>query len=62
MVCVDNSEYTRNGDYAPTRFQAQADAVNLLAGAGPAMAEAAGSRQQQVPAPPRGMTKSVPGA
>jgi hypothetical protein len=30
---VDNSEFTRNGDYAPTRFQAQADAVNLLAGA-----------------------------
>lgn len=23
VVCVDNSEYTRNGDYAPTRFQAQ---------------------------------------
>lgn len=33
MVCIDNSEFTRNGDYAPTRFQAQADAVNLLAGA-----------------------------
>lgn len=33
VVCVDNSEWTRNGDYAPTRFQAQADAVNLLAGA-----------------------------
>lgn len=33
MVCVDNSEFTRNGDYAPSRFQAQADAVNLLAGA-----------------------------
>lgn len=32
MVCIDNSEWTRNGDYAPTRFQAQADAVNLLAG------------------------------
>lgn len=32
-MCVDNSEFTRNGDYAPTRFQAQADAVNLLAGA-----------------------------
>ena len=32
-MCVDNSEWTRNGDYAPTRFQAQADAVNLLAGA-----------------------------
>ena len=33
VVCVDNSEWTRSGDYAPTRFQAQADAVNLLAGA-----------------------------
>lgn len=33
MVCIDNSEWTRNGDYAPNRFQAQADAVNLLAGA-----------------------------
>ena len=33
VVCVDNSEFTRNGDYAPTRFQAQTDAVNLLAGA-----------------------------
>ena len=33
VVCVDNSEFTRNGDYAPTRFQAQADAINLLAGA-----------------------------
>lgn len=32
-MCVDNSEHTRNGDFAPTRFQAQADAVNLLAGA-----------------------------
>ena len=30
---MDNSEWTRSGDYAPTRFQAQADAVNLLAGA-----------------------------
>lgn len=33
MICVDNSEFTRNGDFAPTRFQAQTDAVNLLAGA-----------------------------
>ena len=33
LVCVDNSEWTRNGDFAPTRWQAQADAVNLLAGA-----------------------------
>ena len=30
---MDNSEWTRNSDYAPTRFQAQADCVNLLAGA-----------------------------
>lgn len=33
MVCVDNSEWTRNGDYAPNRFQAQTDAVNELASA-----------------------------
>ena len=33
VVCVDNSESTRNGDFEPSRFQAQADAVNLLAGA-----------------------------
>jgi hypothetical protein len=33
IVCIDNSEWTRSGDYGPTRFQAQADAVNLLAGA-----------------------------
>lgn len=33
MICVDNSEYMRNGDYAPTRMQAQSDAVNLLTGA-----------------------------
>lgn len=32
VVCVDNSECTRNGDFEPNRFQAQADAVNLLAG------------------------------
>eukprot|EP00210_Caulerpa_lentillifera_P006689 g6392.t1 len=32
IVCVDNSEWTRNGDYSPDRFQAQTDAVNLLAG------------------------------
>ena len=33
VVCVDNSEWTRNGDFAPSRWHAQADAVNLLAGA-----------------------------
>jgi 26S proteasome regulatory subunit N10 len=33
IVCIDNSEWTRSGDYAPSRFQAQTDAVNLLAGA-----------------------------
>ena len=33
IILIDNSEATRNGDYVPTRFQAQADAVNLLAGA-----------------------------
>ncbi|CAI5462304.1 unnamed protein product [Closterium sp. Yama58-4] len=33
VVCVDNSEWMRNGDYAPSRFQAQADAINLICGA-----------------------------
>ncbi|KAK2164655.1 hypothetical protein NP493_1407g00037 [Ridgeia piscesae] len=30
MLCVDNSDYMRNGDYLPTRLQAQQDAVNLI--------------------------------
>lgn len=33
MICVDNSDFTRNGDYAPTRFESQTDAVNLVCGA-----------------------------
>ncbi|CAI0557752.1 unnamed protein product [Linum tenue] len=33
MICIDNSEWMRNGDYTPSRFQAQADAVNLICGA-----------------------------
>ncbi|KAH7518428.1 hypothetical protein FEM48_Zijuj09G0170500 [Ziziphus jujuba var. spinosa] len=28
MICIDNSEWMRNGDYSPSRFQAQADASN----------------------------------
>lgn len=30
MVCVDNSEFTRNGDYTPTRFASQTEAVQLV--------------------------------
>lgn len=33
MICVDNSDYTRNGDYAPTRFDEEINAVNLVGGA-----------------------------
>ncbi|KAJ7944153.1 26S proteasome non-ATPase regulatory subunit 4-like protein [Quillaja saponaria] len=33
MICIDNSEWMRNGDYSPSRFQALADAVNLICGA-----------------------------
>lgn len=33
MICLDNSEWMRNGDYSPNRFQAQCDAVNLVCGA-----------------------------
>ena len=30
MIVIDNSEYMRNGDYTPSRFSAQSDAVNLV--------------------------------
>ncbi|XKL59101.1 hypothetical protein PGB90_000117 [Kerria lacca] len=30
MICVDNSDYMRNGDFIPTRMQAQQDAINLV--------------------------------
>jgi 26S proteasome regulatory subunit N10 len=33
MILLDCSQYMRNGDYVPTRFEAQTDAANLLVGA-----------------------------
>ncbi|CEH12848.1 probable 26s proteasome regulatory subunit rpn10 [Ceraceosorus bombacis] len=30
MLVLDNSEYMRNGDYTPTRWDAQVDAVNIV--------------------------------
>lgn len=30
MICVDNSEWMRNGDFLPSRFDVQRDAINLL--------------------------------
>lgn len=30
VMIIDNSEYMRNGDYQPTRFDAQSDAVNVI--------------------------------
>lgn len=30
MIIVDNSESSRNGDYQPSRFDAQADAINIV--------------------------------
>jgi len=30
VICIDNSEHMRNGDYSPSRFEAQAQAVNWL--------------------------------
>ncbi|EPQ59762.1 hypothetical protein GLOTRDRAFT_33689 [Gloeophyllum trabeum ATCC 11539] len=30
LMIIDNSEYMRNGDYQPTRFQAQSDAVTTI--------------------------------
>ncbi|CAD7922434.1 unnamed protein product [Amoebophrya sp. A25] len=32
MICIDNSEWSRNGDYAPSRFDGQNEAANLVAG------------------------------
>mmetsp|Transcript_4728 Transcript_4728/g.20315 ORF Transcript_4728/g.20315 Transcript_4728/m.20315 type:complete len:124 (-) Transcript_4728:2524-2895(-) len=33
IVCIDNSEWMRNGDYPPSRLAAQADAANLICSA-----------------------------
>ena len=33
FIAMDNSDYMRNGDFAPSRMEAQQDAVTLLAGA-----------------------------
>lgn len=30
VICVDNSEFMRNGDFIPNRMQAQQDAVDLI--------------------------------
>jgi len=30
MICVDNSDYMRNGDFVPSRLQSQFDAVNMV--------------------------------
>ncbi|KAF8822708.1 ubiquitin interaction motif family protein [Cardiosporidium cionae] len=32
VLCLDNSEWMRNGDYPPTRFESQLDAAHFLAG------------------------------
>jgi len=33
IICIDTSDWMRNGDYLPTRLEAQQDAVNLICGA-----------------------------
>jgi len=30
MVCLDNSDWMRNGDYAPSRLESQQDAASLI--------------------------------
>mmetsp|Transcript_13566 Transcript_13566/g.34910 ORF Transcript_13566/g.34910 Transcript_13566/m.34910 type:complete len:389 (-) Transcript_13566:134-1300(-) len=32
IVCLDDSEFMRNGDFSPTRLEAQQDAVNFVCG------------------------------
>lgn len=31
MICLDNSQWMRNGDFSPTRLQAQTEAINYIA-------------------------------
>ena len=33
IICLDTSEYMRNGDFAPSRMESQQDAANLVVGA-----------------------------
>lgn len=33
MICMDNSEYMRNGDYSPSRMESMQDAANLVSNA-----------------------------
>lgn len=33
MLCIDNSEWSRNGDYTPTRFHAQVEALTVIGNA-----------------------------
>ena len=33
LLCLDNSEFMRNGDYLPSRMEAQADAATAICGA-----------------------------
>ena len=30
MICLDSSEWMRNGDYLPSRLEAQQDAAGLI--------------------------------
>jgi len=32
IVCIDNSEFMRNSDFSPSRYEAQEDACNLICG------------------------------
>lgn len=32
MICMDSSDWMRNGDFVPTRLEAQRDAINLVCG------------------------------
>ena len=33
IICLDTSEFMRNGDFTPTRHESQQDAANLVVGA-----------------------------
>jgi hypothetical protein len=33
ILCIDNSEYSRNGDYSPNRYDAMIESANLISAA-----------------------------
>ena len=66
FLCIDNSDYMRNGDFAPSRMEAQLDAVNLDAAGTCSLAPQSGTggqvhtRWTRVPRTPASVHRRCP--